>query len=58
MLPIKSLTTNVSFPAVNQYLCCTCTLTDAEFADVVHVSNHWILAQAVAHAPAPNFHVP
>ena len=25
------------------------------FADVVHVSNHWILAQAMAHAPVPNF---
>ncbi len=28
------------------------------FADVVHVSNHWILAQAMAHAPVPNFDVP
>ncbi len=27
------------------------------FADVVHVSNHWILAQAMAHAPVPNFDV-
>ena len=28
------------------------------FADVVHVSNHWILTQAMALAPVPNFDVP
>ncbi len=28
------------------------------FADVVHITNHWILAQAMAHAPVPNFDVP
>ncbi len=31
---------------------------DPLFADVVQVSNHWILAQAMAHAPVPNFDVP
>ncbi len=28
------------------------------FAVVVHVSNHWILVQATAHAPVPNFDMP
>ncbi len=28
------------------------------FADVVHVSNYWILAKAMAHAPVPHFDVP
>ncbi len=28
------------------------------FADVVHVGNHWILAQPMAHAHVPNFDVP
>ena len=29
-----------------------------KFADVVHVRNYWILAQAMAHVPIPNFDVP
>ena len=28
------------------------------FADRVHVSNHWILVQALAHTPVPNYDMP
>ena len=28
------------------------------FAVVVHVSNHWLLVQAWAHTPVPNFDMP
>ena len=28
------------------------------FADRVHVSNHWLLVQALAHAPIPNYDIP
>ena len=27
-------------------------------ADIVHVSNHWILVQALAHTPVPYYNMP
>ena len=29
-----------------------------EFADRVHVSNHWLLVQALADTPVPNYDMP
>ena len=31
---------------------------DRIFADRVHVRNHWILVQALAHTPVPNYDIP
>ncbi len=39
------------------FTCLLFYLFAANIADVVHVTNHWILAQTMAHAPVPNFDV-
>ena len=37
-----------------KYLAFKC-FPEHEFSDRVHVSNHWVLVQALAYTPVPNY---